>query len=256
MFLAICTMVLAACSKGDEEMSQVARQTVQFTMVSIESRASLSEASCGYLYVYDDGELIETQTSEDENFGSLTLDLDYGQHNLSFVAAVKSLDDSSCADAFGGTLSLDVSSSTGAQEVTLSRVVSRLKLVISDAIPSSVSTVTVTCNPRYIHCGADLLGVSSSTSSTTTIDISKSRGKQDVSLTFYSYCPSLTDEWSQTVDVVFKNADGDVVASRSGIAVPLRCNRETTVRSYWFSSTTSMQIGVDTDWLEGIEINS
>ena len=117
---------------------------------------------------YVGGQLVQQvhQASTDEDFGTPTLNLDYGSHHVYFVAsrgegATLSTAEHNIAwtkplDTFYKDFQITVSAGTSsAHNVTLERVVTRLRVTVADEIPAGIASITVT--PTTWYYGIDYL---------------------------------------------------------------------------------------------------
>ena len=168
-----------SCTRNDDEPTadgQVPRDTMQqmtihFTFpmaVSMQpmTRSTLSDAQLTDLWLFDymNGSLVNTirQTSEDVNFGAIALNADYGDHNLYFVASrgtSPTVNGTTIvwarpSDTFWQSMSLTVAPGMSAtQSVTLSRVVTRLRIAVTDEVPATLSKFSIT--PAHWYYGLD-----------------------------------------------------------------------------------------------------
>ena len=73
------TFKVAAFEQTQEPMSSP-RKAPQATILDDEGGTALTD-----LYVFDGTTQLAHQTNDDQNFGTVTLDLTHGNHNLSFI---------------------------------------------------------------------------------------------------------------------------------------------------------------------------
>ena len=107
-----------------------------------------------WLFDYMDGTLANTihQTSEDAGFGSISLQADYGSHQLYFVAS-RGTTPTISATAITwvkpirhllGSLALDVAPGMSTQSVALARVATRLRIAVTDEVPATLAQFAIT----------------------------------------------------------------------------------------------------------------
>lgn len=132
------------------------------------TRADVTELNLTDLWTFDyvGGELQQTihQSNTDEDFGSISVSMEYGEHILYFVASrgttpttdtdTQTITWVKPSDTFWATASITVSpSSASSQTVTLSRVATRLKVAVNDEVPTEASKLIIT--PAQWYYGID-----------------------------------------------------------------------------------------------------
>lgn len=174
-----------------------------------------------WLLDYVDGELKAEihQTSDMSDFGEPTVRLDYGEHTIYFIAsrgngpnlstADKTISWQKPLDTFYKRLSLTVSRETAAEQtVTLERVVTKLAIQVTDAVPESVTAFTITPATWYHGLNYESLDATSpQTDTPRTVNITESYyGKENaISASIYGFCPQDGCE----TDVLLTAADGN-----------------------------------------------
>lgn len=250
--------MFSACSNDEPTLTQC----VQFNLSDVEviadgditpamtrrKSATLEEASVKTLFVYVDGELKRTLTPSDEDFTAPRLTLTYGQRSISFVATAQTASEYGTdvvRDAFGAVKAITVDGRTPSQSVTLSRIVSRLRLVVNDAIPHGLTSIEVVWPKRVLSVGASLYGAAGGSASAISVPASY-EGRTGVGLSFYTFCPG-HDEWLQTFTVRFKA--GDEVIEEREVEAPLLQNRMTIISGEWLSANRTNALTIDDGWL-------
>ena len=271
---------MAACEKQDEptEALETGRLTITFNaqhwengeMVNFDSgtRALTSDGKpLTDLWVIDyvDGVWAQTlhQSSDDEDFGAPRLSLDYGSHNIYFVASrgsgpVLSTEDHSIvwektSDSFWTVLPLTVSSATAtSQAVTLQRVVTMLKVSVNDEVPDGLAKVTVT--PAHWYYGLDYLtgfGISDQTlQRQVNIPASYAGTTGRLNIDIFGFVPS----GGFTSDVSITATDGSeaVVGAAAAGSVTFAANHTTVLSGALFSGGGLMDVSVNDAWGEDI----
>lgn len=210
---------------------------------------------------YSEGNLLQTihQTSEDADFGTPTINLDYGDHTIYFVASrgssatidtdAKTLTFGRVSDTFWQSLALTVTSTTDASRtVTLSRIVTKLTTVITDAIPEGAATFNLT--PEAWHYGIDYttgLPISSTASKSITINIPSSEiGVTNEHLSIFGF--SSEDEWTTDIALDCQNSSGAILGQAAITAAPFKRNRITSYSGPLFDRTRSMTLTLSDSW--------
>ncbi len=226
------------------------------------TRATLSELSLTDLWVFDyvGGALKNTthQSSSDATFGSPSLDLEYGSHTLYFVAS-RGADPSvsgqvitwsSVRDTFWASLSLDVEPMTSTlQSVSLSRVVARLRIAMTDAVPSGAAKLNVTPSQWYLGLDYTTGEPSSPSSPSLGVSIPSSYiGNTSLNASFYTI--SSTTMWQTDVAVAITSTNDAVLGSVLLPDVPFQRNHVTNYQGSVMSSGRSVTVTSDDEWVE------
>ena len=199
------------------------------------------------------------QTSDDEDFGTPTLNLAVGNHHIYFIAsrgtgATLSTENHTITftrvlDTFYKDYEIDVTAtSNGSRSVTLDRIVTKLTTVITDAIPEDAATFNLT--PEAWHYGIDYttgLPISATPSQTITINIPSSEiGVTNEHLSIFGF--STEDEWTTNLTLNCKKADGTILGSAVLANVPLKRNRITTYSGPLFSAEGLTTVSLSAEW--------
>jgi hypothetical protein len=199
------------------------------------------------------------QSSTDDDFGTVAMTLPVGTHHIYFVASrgsgasldtdAHTLTFTKVLDTFYKDLALNVQASTnGAQAVNLDRVVTKLKLQFTDAIPDDAATFNVT--PTAWYYGLDYLSgepAAAATSQKTTITIpASSIGKTGEYLNIFGF--SSATEW--TTDVAFdcEKSDATVLGAATISSAKFKRNRVSAYSGPLFSSNGAMTLSLNSEW--------
>lgn len=215
-----------------------------------------------WVFDYAGGGLLQQvhQVSTDEDFGQPTMRLSLGEHKLYFVASrggspvvdtsEKTITWGTVRDTFWKELMLTVSAkSGGGQAVILDRVVTKLKLSITDEVPVGCSSVTV--EPSEWYSGIDYTtgATSALKESGQTITVPSSyAGTTDLIVSIFGF--SDCEEWSTDVTVVAKDGDGETVGRTDIEDVPLMRNRVTEYSGPLFGGCGAMVMSLNGEWEE------
>ena len=211
---------------------------------------------------YKDGSLVQQlhQTSEDEDFGSPTLALSLGQHHIYFVCSrgttpTLSTEEHNIAwtkplDTFYKDFQITVTAGTSsAHNVTLERVVTRLRVTVADEIPAGIASITVT--PATWYYGIDYLTggpAAAQASAPRTIAIPDSKvgttGQTNVSI----YGFSSATEWTTDVSVVARNSSSDVIGTANIEDAPFKANRSTNYTGNLFVNAGGFALSLSREW--------
>ena len=211
------------------------------------------------IYVFDGGIEVLHQTSDMEEFGTFTLNLTHGNHNLSFIATRStgiSIDGSTMTmetvrSTFGKVLALSVSSSTTAQELTLQRITGKMVITITDEFPSNANEIEFVIDPRYKDLSTSTLCAINGESVTQRVSCNSKVGKTDQAYTFALLAPSLTDEYTADVTINVYNSNGDIIHAVSIADVRLAANTQTLLSGKLFRGTDAA-LNIDHTWKSDI----
>ena len=277
LMLPMCT----GCNREDDEpLSQqpAQRDTMQQMVIHFEfpmavslqpmTRATLSDAQLTDLWLFDymNGSLVNTihQTSNDVNFGSISLNADYGDHNLYFVASRgttptvsgTSITWAKPSDTFWHSMSLSVEPGMSAtQSVTLSRVVTRLRISVTDEVPATLAKLSIT--PDHWYCGLDYTTgePTADTQQARTVEVPSSYigTTGQLSMSIYGLCSAT--EYTTDITVSALASDESTIASLTLTDVPLRRNRITSYTGQLFSHANSVSVSVSDGWDDEHAVN-
>lgn len=226
------------------------------------TRATLTELNLTDLWIFDyvDGQLVTDfhQSSSETGFGSPSIDLEYGSHTLYFVAS-RGADPSvsgqvitwsSVRDTFWASLSLDVEPMTAtSQSVALSRVVARLRIAVTDAVPTGAAKLNVTPSQWYLGLDYTTGEPSSPSSPALGVSIPSSYvGTTSLNASFYTI--SSTALWQTDVAVAITSANDAVLGSVLLPDVPFQRNHVTNYQGSVMSSGRSVTVTSDDEWIE------
>lgn len=194
------------------------------------------------------------QVPTDEGWGKPKMSLTLGKHHIMFLASrgqgamyedgvvtwTKPL------DTFFKDYEVEVkSTSNGNRAVTLERCVAKLSLVINDAIPSDVNTVTLSAS-RWSR-GWDMVHARPTEMQyfENAFNMTGAHGAAGVSLNIYSLAGE--NEWTSRVDVS-ANSGAGIVSAVTIEAAPFVVNRATVYRGNLFTNSQENGISLADEW--------
>ena len=277
--------VLTSCTKGDDEPesepptleiivpsdSIETHATINFCFggdVSITgmTRATLAELNLTDVWVFDyvGGQLQATthQTASDADFGAPTITAEYGDHTFYFVASrgdTPTTDGTTItwakpSDTFWSSLTMTVAPSTSAsQSVTLHRVAARLRVTITDEIPTGLAVLSVT--PSHWYYGLDITTGEATddrqTARTVNLPASYIGTTGQLIASFFTISPSAA--WSTDVILQALKSDNTPMASISVVDVPMQRNHITDYSGTLFGAGRAISIDADDSWGDDIQ---
>ena len=277
-------MILPAtsCTRSDDEPTadgQAPRDTMQqmtvhftFPMMATSvrpmTRGTLADAQMTDLWLFDyiGGALTNTihQTSEDAGFGTVSLQADYGSHQLYFVASRGTTPTISAttitwvkpSDTFWGSLALDVAPGMSpTQSVALARVATRLRIAVTDEVPATLAQFAIT--PAHWYYGIDYTtGEPVGDQQTArTIDVPSSYigTTGQLAMNIYGLCPAT--DYTTDVAVSALTQDGSPLATLTLSDVPLRRNRVTSYSGQLFGHAGMLTVSLNDAWEDDLTVS-
>ena len=207
------------------------------------------------IYVFDGSELLCHQTSDQDDFGTITLSLTHESHNLSFIATRSTnistangvMTMENVRPTFGKLLTLNVTSSTPAQDLTLDRITGKLTITILDAFPEDAKEIEFVINPRYSQLDVATLLAANGQSVAQKVDCSSKAGKKDQAFSFNLLAPVLDAEYTADVTINVYNANNEVIHSVLINSVRLAANTRTLLSGEVFRATGAT-LNIDHSW--------
>ena len=209
--------------------------------------------------------LVCRQTDVDDNFGSVSMKLSYGNHRLAVVCSRGEGSDVEVSngliawekvrDTFWNVVDCDVAK-TGSTDisVTLKRVAARMRVTINDIIPSDLKTISITGEPWYkgidVKTGEAIGGLSSieGVTDVSTLAVPSAYVGTEKKLAVSLWIMSKGNEWTEDVTVKMLGENGDVLSEVVCPGVPMQRNRVTNVTGYFLSGGASGNILIDDSW--------
>ena len=269
LILALC---LTACGSDDMETVDSEKVTVTFNVsgdftlntkpITRALTADGKDMTDVWVWDYVGTECQQTvhQTSGDADFGTPTMELGMGTHHLYFVASrggtptvdndAKTITWARVLDTFWRhyELTITAGTSSGSRAVALDRVVTKLRVVFSDAIPTGAATFNLT--PASWYYGIDYTTGEPSdatVNSTITVNIPSSDiGVVNEAVSIFGF--SSATEWNTDVAVDCKKSDDTVMGSATIAAAPFVRNRVSEYTGPLFGDNGSMTLSLNTDW--------
>ena len=265
--IAALAMVFASCGK-DVNVEENGAKKVTFELEGnwnspVFTRGSLSadgkEMTDLWLFDYVDGTLVQTlhQVSTDADFGTPAPTLSYGEHRIYFVVSRGGspvingtvISWGSIRDTFWKAMSVTVGgASASSYSVALDRVVTKLKITATDAVPDGTATVVVL--PERWYYGLDYLTgepADMRDSEEMSVAVPDSYvGTTGMAVSFFGF--STSAEWTTPLTVSARDADNDIIGLVNVAAAPFMANRATEFSGSLFSTSGTFTITLNDEW--------
>lgn len=279
MALAVA-MTMTACNSNDDMPEDDATGIVanitfnvqgDFTLTTSQMTRALTadgkDMTDVWVFDYVGNELKQQvhHTAEDEDFGQPTMTLSLGTHHLYFVASrgvgstlntdAHTLTFAKVRDTFWKDYAITITegTSSGSRAVALDRVVTNLKLIFSDAIPTGAATFNVT--PATWHYGFNYQTgepTAAANRQITTVSIPSSEiGVVNETVSIFGF--SSATEWTTDVAVDCKTSDSGVLGSATISAAPFVRNRVSEYTGPLFTAGGGMKLSLNTEWDESYQ---
>ena len=267
--IAALAMVFASCGK-DVTIEEAGAKKVAFDVQGnwnspVFTRGSLSadgkEMTDLWLFDYVDGTLVQSlhQVSTDADFGTPAPTLSYGEHRIYFVVSRGTspvingtvISWGSIRDTFWKAMSVTVGgASASAYSVALDRVVTKLRITATDAVPDGTATVVVL--PGKWYAGLDYLtGQPADMRDNEEMSVAVPDsyiGNTELSVSFFGF--SSAAEWTTPLTVSARDADNDIIGMVNVAAAPFMANRATEFSGSLFSTSGAFTITLNDEWAE------
>ena len=200
------------------------------------------------------------QESTDPNFGSITMNLKYGKYyfycvsSRGFNAVVdkvsKTITWGSVRDTFWNVDSLNIRANTSentSKTITLSRVVGRATVQLTDVVPEGAQQVTF--KPSHWYYGLCYLNGEPTADSDAEIDVdipASYIGQQGLRVSYMSLSPA--DAWTTGMAIAMKGAGDAVLGSVTLSDVPMGRNKTVTMTGALLSGTRSLGVNLNDTW--------
>lgn len=232
------------------------------------TRSSITDTQMTDLWLFDwlDGSLVQTihQTSDTDGFGLLSVSADYGSHTFYFVA---SRGDSPAtdgtvitwgkpSDTFWASRQLNIQPATsGDQAVTMTRVATRFRVSVTDEVPATLKTLSITPDVWYygIDYTTGLPTASQTTARSVSVPESYIGTTGQLAMTIFGLCG--TEEFQTDVAVTALDSEAHNIASITLSSVPFIRNRITSFSGSLFGQTRGFTLDFEAEWLDDYIVN-
>lgn len=213
------------------------------------------------LYFFVDGNLACHQQNSQTDFGTIELELEYGDHDVTVVATRSDgqqltngvLEVETLKPTFGLHERITILDVSDSSVLEITRITASLLVEINDEIPAGASFVRIQIADKYDDLSvSDFSGVNAY-AYTKDIPIDGMVGNTGVVLSIAMLCPQYLYSYSTDVDIAIYNESGGVISHHAISDVPIKTNTKTRIFGDFFTPM-SFSVMVNYDWNEGVDV--
>lgn len=213
------------------------------------------------LYFFVDGELACHQQNSQTDFGTVALELEYGDHDVTVLATRSDgqqltngvLEVEALKPTFGLQERITILDTDESFVLEITRITASLLVEINDAIPEGASFVRIQIANKYDDLSvSDFSGVNAY-AYTKDIPIDGMVGSTGVVLSIAMLCPQYLYAYSTDVGITIYNTAGSVISRHAIGDVPIKSNTKTRIFGDFFTPM-SFSVMVNYDWDEGVDV--
>ena len=213
------------------------------------------------LYFFVDGDLACHQQNSQSDFGTIELELEYGDHDVTVVATRSDgqqltngvLEVDALKPTFGVRDSITITDVNDSYVLELTRITASLLVEINDEIPAGASFVRIQIADKYDDLSVSDFAGLDAYSYTKDIPIDGMVGSTGVVLSISMLCPQYLYAYNTDVDITIYNGSGGVISHHAISDVPIKSNTKTRIFGDFFTPT-SFSVMVNYDWDDGVDV--
>ena len=213
------------------------------------------------LYFFVNGNLLCHQHNSQSDFGTIELELEYGEHDVTVIATRSDgqqltngvLKVEALKPTFGLREHITILDVSDSFVLEITRITASLLVEIRDEIPAGASFVRIQIADKYDDLRiSDFSGVNAY-AYTKDIPIDGMVGSTGVVLSIAMLCPQYLSSYSTDVDITIYNGNGGVISHHAIDEVPIKSNTKTRIFGDFFTPM-SFSVMVNYDWDEGVDV--
>lgn len=213
------------------------------------------------LYFFVDSELVCHQHNSQSNFGTIELELEYGDHDVTVVATRSDgqrltngvLEIETLKPTFGLRERITILDTDDSFVLEITRITASLLVEINDEIPAGASYVRIQIADKYDDLSVSDFSGMNVYAYTNDIPIDGMVGNTGVVLSIAMLCPQYLYSYSTDVDITIYNESGGVISHHAISDVPIKTNTKTRIFGDFFTPM-SFSVMVNYDWEEGVDV--
>ena len=213
------------------------------------------------LYFFVDGELACHQQNSQSDFGTIELELEYGDHDVTVIATRSDgqqltngvLEVEALKPTFGLRERITVLDVNDSFVLEITRITASILVEINDEIPAGASFVRIQIADKYDDLSVSDFSGLNAYAYTKDIPIDGMVGSTGVVLSIAMLCPQYLSAYSTDVDITVYNESGGIISHHAIGDVPIKSNTKTRIFGDFFTPI-SFSVMVNYDWDEGVDV--
>lgn len=213
------------------------------------------------LYFFVDGELACHQQNSQSDFGTIELELEYGDHDVMVVVTRSDgqqltngvLEVEALKPTFGLRDRITILDVNDSFVLEITRITASLLVEINDEIPEGANFVRIQIADKYDDLSVSDFSGLNAYSYTKDIPIDGMVGNTGVVLSIAMLCPQYLYAYSTDVDITIYNTVGSMISHHAISDVPIKSNTKTRIFGDFFTPM-SFSVMVNYDWDEGVDV--
>ena len=213
------------------------------------------------LYFFVDGELACHQQNSQMDFGTIELEMEYGDHDVTVVATRSDgqqltngvLEVEALKPTFGLRERITILDTDDSFVLEITRITASLLVEINDEIPAGASFVRIQIADKYDDLSVSDFSGLNAYDYTKDIPIDGMVGNTGVVLSIAMLCPQYLSAYNTDVDITIYNENGGVISHHAIDEVPIKSNTKTRIFGDFFTPM-SFSVMVNYDLDEGVDV--
>ena len=213
------------------------------------------------LYLFVDGDLACHQQNSQMDFGTIELEMEYGDHDVTVVATRSDgqqltngvLEVEALKPTFGLRERITILDVNDSFVLEITRITASLLVEINDEIPAGASFVLIQIADKYDDLSVSDFSGLNAYAYTKDIPIDGMVGNTGVVLSIAMLCPQYLSAYSTDVDITIYNENGGVISHHAIDDIPIKSNTKTRIFGDFFTPI-SFSVMVNYDWDEGVDV--
>ena len=213
------------------------------------------------LYLFVDGDLACHQQNSQMDFGTIELEMEYGDHDVTVVATRSDgqqltncvLEVEALKPTFGLRERITVLDVNDSFVLEITRITASLLVEINDEIPEGSSFVRIQIADKYDDLSVSDFSGLNAYAYTKDIPIDGMVGNTGVVLSIAMLSPQYLSAYSTDVDITIYNENRGVISHHAIDEVPIKSNTKTRIFGDFFTPM-SFSVMVNYDWDEGVDV--
>lgn len=265
IILLIAAIVLTACSENEEQSVTNTMVNLTFTpyeMTGITRATTSISTYCTHLDIWlTEGTETQSyhQTSDDVQFGSISLSLNRLKTYTLIAVAHKCASDATLTDGIIAFPDDKVThsmvytttftpSTTTTINCVMQRIVGWFRLEIADAVPSDVTKIVYTIPSTYNRWNVTSSAAANQLDRTGTINLTSVNSDGTANINLYVMPSSLTATDHYDITISAQTSTDEVIEEKAFASVPIRADYKTTYHGQFFTTETMTMTFTANDW--------